>query len=300
MMGEDWLMSDLILTGIIAPDPCVLHYKFDESFGTTVADSSSNGYTGTAFDDLNQTPVDITIRMDPGISGNSFHFSHEGEINECGIKIPHQVFADNGISQEITVALWVKNAYPDEDPDGGAFILDFRLWDGISPDAGARVLAIEAADDSDTFVFHDGDESVSYDLDWDSHTEWNHYSFVRNASNLAIYVNGVLEEISASDGVPMADPNLLYLGIAADRAPGSTEGMHDGFTGNLEDFQIFAYALTEGQAGYLGTGGTGYVSMPPSVVNLYDSEAAGLKAVNFRDYAILMNSWLETKLWPPE
>jgi len=298
MMSEDWLLSDLLLVGIGAPDPCVLHYKFDESSGTTVADSSGNGYTGEAFGDLNQTPVDISIRMDAGISGNSFHFSHGGGVEECGINIPLQVFTDNSISQEITVALWIKNAHTEEDPDGGAFMLEFREWDEVSPDANDRVLAVETTDDGETYVFHDNSQDVSYDLDWDSHTEWTHYCFVRDANNLAIYVNGILEEVSSSSGAPLADPNLLYLGLSADRAPGNSEGMHDGFTGNVEDFQIFDYALTESQAGYLGTAGTGYVPMPPSIMDLYDGEPAGLKAVNLRDFAVLMNSWLEIQLWP--
>jgi hypothetical protein len=33
-------------------------------------------------------------------------------------------------------------------------------------------------------------------------------------------------------------------------------------------------------------------------VNLYDKESAGDGAINFRDYAVLMESWLEEILWP--
>jgi hypothetical protein len=286
-------MQDIILDIVTAPDPCVLHYKFDETSGTTVADSA-NGYTGTVFDDVNQAPAEISGRMEAGVSGNSFHFFSPDYM---GVKIPPAVFTDNSISQEISIGLWIKNAHPDETPDGGAFMWEFREWNGVSVDADERVLAVETTDNGDSYTFHDNSESVSYDLDWENHTEWNHYTFVRDANNLAIYVNGFLEEISDSNGTAMATPGLLHLGITCDRAPGNEGDMHDGFTGNIDEFQIFDYALSAAQAGYLGTGGTGYVPLN-ATLNIYDNEAPGQKAVNFKDYSKLMLFWLEEKLWP--
>ena len=298
MMGGQWLMQDRILDTITAPDPCVLHYKFDESFGTTLADSA-NGYNGLFFDDVNQTPADITEFMDAcGVSGNSFHFSHSvGDADTIGIKIPKEVFPDNGISQEISLAVWIKNVHTGETPDGSAYMLEFREWNFVSVDANERVLAVETSDNGNTYTFHDNSESVEYDLDWENHTEWNHYTFVRDDANLAIYVNGYLEEIGDSNGTAMAAPGLLYLGLSADRALNHTEGLHDGFTGNIDEFQIFDYALTEAQAGYLGTGETGYVPLR-AALNIYNLEPDGQKAVNFRDYAVLMLNWLDKKYWP--
>jgi hypothetical protein len=294
LMVVDWLATDTLLSPITAPDPCILHYKFDETSGTTATDASGNDYTGTFFDDLDQTPVDITGRSDTGVDGNSFHFTSPEYI---GVKMPAEVFTENGISQEITVAVWIKNAHPEEDPDGTAFMWEFREWDGASPDANERVLAVEVSDNGDTYTLLDNSESVSYDLDWDEHTEWQHYGFVRDANNLAIWVNGSVAAVDDSNGTAMATPGLLYVGISADRAPGNTEGMHDGFTGNMDDWKIYNYALPADEMGYLGTDGTGYVPLF-SAYDLYDGEPAGQKAVNIRDLAVVLNSWLEEKLWP--
>ncbi|MHC4864741.1 MAG: LamG domain-containing protein [Planctomycetota bacterium] len=294
IMARDWLATDIILSPITAPDPCILHYKFDETSGTTAADASGKGYTGTFFDDVDETPVDITGRSDPGLNGNSFHFTSPEYI---GVKMPATVFTENGISQEITIGVWIKNAHPDEDPDGGAFMWEFREWDGVSPDANERVLAVEAADDGETYILRDSSESVSYDLDWDEHTQWQHYTFVRDANNLAIYVNGMLVAMGDSNGTPMATPDLLHVGISADRAPGNTEGMHDGFTGNMDDWKMYDYALPAAQIAYLGTDGTGYVPLL-SAYDLYDGEPQGQKAINLRDLAELLRKWLEQKLWP--
>jgi hypothetical protein len=294
LMVGDWLATDALLAPITPPDPCILHYKFDETSGTTAADASGNDYTGTFFDDVDETAVDITGRSDPGVSGNSFHFTSPEYI---GVKMPAEVFTENGISQEITVAVWIKNAHPDEDPDGGAFMCEFREWDGVSPDANERVLAVEVTDNGDTYILHDASESVSYDLDWDEHTEWQHYAFVRDANNLAIWVNGMVVAVDDSNGTAMAAPDLLHVGISADRAPGNTEGMHDGFTGNMDDWKMYDYALSAAEIGYLGTGGTGYVPLF-SAYDLHDGEPAGQKAINIRDVAELLNSWLVEKLWP--
>ncbi len=293
IMAGDWLLSDVNVNPVVEPNAPVLRYLFDESSGTTVADSVG-GYTGTFFIDMDQTPAEISGRMDPGLTGNSFHF-HSPDYG--AISIPDTLFTAEGISQDITVAVWIKNAHPDETPDGGAFMWEFREWDGVSVDGGPRVLAVEAADDGDDYIFRDQSESVSYSLDWDNHTNWQHYAFVRTDANLAIYVNGVLAEISDSNGNPMTAPDLLYVGMAADLAPGNTGDMHDGFTGNMDNWEIYDYALSDAEIGYLGTGGTG-ISPVQSPANLYDEEPAGTRAVNLRDYALLVQDWLQEMLWP--
>jgi hypothetical protein len=33
-------------------------------------------------------------------------------------------------------------------------------------------------------------------------------------------------------------------------------------------------------------------------LNLYNKELEGQRAVNFKDYAVLMDAWLEEVLWP--
>jgi len=119
---------------------------------------------------------------------------------------------------------------------------------------------------------------------------------VRNDSNLMIYANGELEKIGDSNGSPMATPGLLYLGISADRAPNHPDGFHDGFTGNMEDFMIFDYALSRDEVAHIASDGSGTFYMD-SAVNIYDKELSG-SAINFRDYAEIFTAWLEEMLWP--
>ncbi|MHC4337709.1 MAG: LamG domain-containing protein, partial [Planctomycetota bacterium] len=304
IMADDWLMSGVGTVNAEPPDAnmLILQYLFDEASGTTVADNSSNGYTGTFFTDVNQTPNDITPRMDPGKSGNSFHFS--SPMGKGGISIPNDVFADANMTQEITVSCWIKNAYPwpdtpNEIPEGGAFMWEFRQWDGISTEGGDRVLAVEAEheddDNDDTYTFRDDDESVSYDFVWSDHTDWQHYAFVRDANTLKIYVDGLLQEQGNSSGNPIAVPGLLYLGTAADRAPNNPEGLHDVFTGNIDDFRIYKYAVSYAEAVGLAEQASIYEPVD-SVANIY--EPGGEEIIDLKDFGELAKDWLKVQLWP--
>ncbi len=310
LMGDEWLMRDYNIPpeDLDPPAPSVLHYRFEEGSGSSLADSVGT-YNGTYITDVNQGPNDITVHMDVGgMSGNSFHFFENDEPNDGpvastgGIMIPKALWTEN-ITQEITVSMWLKNVHTDEDPaEGEAYMFEFREWrgewDGNSPDANERVLAVEQKDEGDELIFHDEGNDVSYDLDWENHTEWVHYSFVRDVNDLRIYVNGLLEEVEDSNVNDMNTPELLYLGVSADRAPFNEEGLHDEFTGNMDDFMIFDYALSDAQAAHLGTQGTGYVPMPPTTMNLSDNEPLGERSVNFRDFAELGLYWLDEELWP--
>jgi hypothetical protein len=103
------------------------------------------------------------------------------------------------------------------------------------------------------------------------------------------------------------------------------------FVGAIDDFRIYDYTLSSSEIEYLaklgasGTApdanhlyahyklddGTGLVALDsagvavnwwpvPSTANLVDPEAEGERSVNFRDYAILADNWLQEYLWPFE
>jgi hypothetical protein len=67
----------------------------------------------------------------------------------------------------------------------------------------------------------------------------------------------VEESVSDSNGTAIAVPDLLYVGISADHPPTSAEGLHDGFTGNMDDWQIYDYALSPSEVAHIATDGTG-------------------------------------------
>ncbi len=295
MLAADWLEYGYGTVNATAPDAdkLILRYQFEDTSGSTITDSTVPAYNGTFFTDVNQVPAEISGRVDPGKYGNSFHFSVP--IATAGISIPNDVFVDHSLSQEITVSMWIKNAHPNETPDAGAFMWEFRQWDGNSTSAGARVLAVEVTGRGDDYGFRDDDDSVWYEHDWDDHLDWQHYAFVRDADYLEIYVDGLLESRDNSSGNSMAIPGLLYLGTAADRAPGNISGMHDGFTGNVDDFRIYSYALSYSEVVSLADQVSVYDAVD-SPANLH--EPGEEETVDFKDFAVIADGWLEEILWP--
>jgi hypothetical protein len=293
--ADDWLKYGYGNVAATPPDgsKLALQYQFEQSSGSAISDDTGHGYDGTFFIDVNQIPAEISGRIEPGKSGNSFHFSTT--IATGGISMPNDVFVDYSLSQEITVCMWIRNAHPNETPDGGAYMWEFRQWDGNSTEAGPRVLAVEVSDRGDTYRFRDDNDSVSYDHEWDDHTDWQHYAFVRDADYLKIYVDGVLEGQDNSSGNPMALPGLVLLGISADRAPNNPEGLHDGFTGNMDDFRIYSYALGYGDVVSLAEQSSVYDAVD-SEANFYEPDSEEI--IDLKDYAVLAVGWLEEILWP--
>jgi hypothetical protein len=84
----------------------------------------------------------------------------------------------------------------------------------------------------------------------------------------------------------MATPGLLYLGVSADRAPGHTSGLHDGFTGNMDDFKIYSYALSESEIRNIVNDGGDHYEPLDSLADLYEDGQ-----IDFKDLAVMGSEW---------
>ena len=73
------------------------------------------------------------------------------------------------------------------------------------------------------------------------------------------------------------------------------------FNGELDEIRIYDHALTPSEIAYLADtspeDGEVYTLLP-SVAEIYDGEAKGQRAINFRDFAILTSVWLEEEMFP--
>jgi hypothetical protein len=71
------------------------------------------------------------------------------------------------------------------------------------------------------------------------------------------------------------------------------------FPGKVDEARIYSVVLSNEEIAHLGTNGAPTLHIPiPSDADLYKGEAPGSQWINFRDYGIMTNSWLETILWP--
>jgi hypothetical protein len=65
----------------------------------------------------------------------------------------------------------------------------------------------------------------------------------------------------------------------------------------LDDIRIYEYALSQAEIG--GAMGISHIYQPvDSAANIYNAEPPNSRSVNFNDYALMADSWLDLNLWP--
>jgi hypothetical protein len=281
VMAADWLDVDLTVVPS-PPDPCVLHYKFDETSGIYAYDSA-NGYH--AVTDTERVGSIDALWETGGKYNGCIRFSRNySETGYC-LEVPDAAF--DHITNQITISVWVNWDDPATMIDGGC-VLSVR--------SGAPVLEIRSWWRAGNLTFSDAEVSISYAVeeeDWSG--GWNHYAFIKdvNAGHLRIYHNGGLVAEGASNKTIDFPSDLARIGAGTSHwtAP---------YTGLVDDFRMYDYALSREEIAYIITGGSDLYVPLDSPANFYDEEPINSKAVNFRDYAILVESWLAETVWPAE
>ena len=199
VIGAGWLKAGLGTVNKTTPDAAklVLQYLFDESAGSNLADNI-NSYDGTYIVDPNGTLGDISDgRSVPGMSGNAFYCTVNEDDIETGrydicIDIPNDPWIDHNMVDDITLSMWMKNHRPESPPDGGANLLEFRQYDGVSTSGGDLILSVTTSDNTAFEFIDDGGNSGASQQDWDAMTDWTLFIFTKDVDNLRIYNNGVM------------------------------------------------------------------------------------------------------------
>ena len=271
IMGSEWLKSDKALAVSAPPTGPVGHWEFEGN----ADDSSGNNYNGTA---------EGSYSWVSGKIGSS-------AIEFTGGKV---LVPDDGKTPllnpatEVSVTAWVK--YSEAPEEYTARVVVKGNDENDSENYGLHVNDRDEA----SFFIRDSNH-INYDHSSDEilpHDEWVHIAGVFDGNDVKVYINGDMdssEDASESTGMLLQDPNGLAIGDAVD--------VDREFPGAVDDARVYNYALTDAEVAYIGTEGTGIVPLT-SIANIYDAEPVGQKAVNFRDYAHLLNSWLEEILWP--
>ena len=181
-------------------------------------------------------------------------------------------------------------------------------WIKSDGDQSAARILVKGADNRESYeleaggednlifvVREDGNESSleRYEVSTDGRVnqEWIHVAGSYDGNDMRIYINGALLGTESVGSFTLSqDTNDLAFGNRSDDT-------NREFEGSIDDVRLYGVALSDTEVAHIATEGTGYVPLI-SIANLHDSEPAGQKAVNFRDYAELMLHWLEEKLWP--
>ncbi len=333
-LASDWLFAEPNLSyGGTMSDPgtsaLTVYYKFDESSGTAIADSSGHGRNGTlsnlssvftwaykGHDDVNHC-----VNLEPGYktwiecptsiiagtadTGQTFTFwlnyderfrpAHEW----ASVLVFHSTAPGAGYAQTI------EDQLPAQPFTGGTNSpwlrwVDMRVSDetGLQGASGSRPSMI-----------------------WG---RWNHYALVYDTNvddvngQMRMYVNGKLicGDTSASYTTPWGpsetgdgNANTVRIGTRSNLADPTTDpgtsgsGEGGGFwQGKIDDMRLYSKALSVGEVQYLATDGTGSRDMQTIFIEL-DNYNDGtvtstylggqpVQIINFQDFAQLANYWL--------
>ncbi|HUT28863.1 MAG TPA: LamG domain-containing protein [Sedimentisphaerales bacterium] len=280
-MGQQWLLRDVNFAddlGIDVQEPCdanlIGHWKLDEGTGTFAEDSSANDNHGT-----------LQLTNAGGYSWVSGRIGNAVEFSGGRVKVPDTDDLKPDTNQ-VSVTAWI---YIREDMSSGRVVVKGRN--------DHESYEIEVNDD-DFFVFQfrDGKHSghTRYEVNdvvWPN--DWIHLAGTYDGSTLACYVNGQLSEakdVNNPYGLARCpnDP-----GLAIGNEPDANESP---FEGIIDDVRIYDYGLSHAEVAWLATKGTGEFLIT-SPVNLFSGEDP--EVINFKDFAKLMESWLEERFWPP-
>ena len=134
--------------------------------------------------------------------------------------------------------------------------------------------------------------------------KWNHWAAVKSEPNvLIVYCNG--SEVARTTSAAVEAAPLIKLPIESFRI-----GMRGGewsnwgkWTGKMQDFKVWDYALDANEVAYEATDGTGVVELIPLVsrsnINLSGGTAGDAnQVVNFTDVAKICDQWRQQVLWP--
>jgi hypothetical protein len=276
IMSNEWLRTDANLNPVTAPSPGpVGHWRLDGD----ADDSSVNGNHGTA----------------------------EGEYTWISGRIGSGAIEFSGDGGRVLVAD-APELRPTDEVSASAW-----FYYSVDQGHGARVV-VKGADNVETFALeiNDDDEARFYvrDVNNDNtfpvnteniwQNEWMHLAgtYDGDGNTVKVYVNG--READSRD-----DATFVSQGISLSQDPvglaigNRSDDTNRQFIGKVDDVQVYDYALSAQQVAHLATEGNGYVVLA-SQANLYDAEPAGSKAINFKDFTVLLDGWLEMKLWPLE
>ena len=276
IISNDWLVSGYDVTVTAASDANLeAHYELDGN----LLDSSVNGYDGDPCG---------TIAYVAGKSGHAVEFL--GATGGSFVNVPGY-FGVVG-TQSRTCSAWIRTHLTGEIVSWGQNSAG-QKWVFRVQESNGVIGAIRVEVNGGYAV---GTTDVRDD-------EWHHVAAVLvddgtpNATEIALYVDGVREVVSAllDEPINTATDGVVRIG----EAPWHTRP----FTGQIDDVRIYSRALPPGEVANLAGINVGEALYVPVQVLLSTSADADLnddEAIDFKDFAALAAQWLEEQLWPTE
>ena len=266
---------------LLAADPLGITagYAFNETSGTTTADASGHGITGT----LTNGPT-----FTAGKYGNAVNLDGINDYVNLGNPTALQ------LTGSMTLSAWVYvSSFPADDAvvisKRGANAVGFQL--DLTKDTGPRTIGFKLTSSS-------GGQMIRYGTTALQPNTWYHIAGVYNATTktMDVYLNGVLDN-GALVGTVTASQQNSTANVNIGRRPGAS-GFE--FAGRIDDVRIADHALTQSQiqtdmVTTLGTDTvapstpTGLTATPVSTTQINLSWTASTDNVGVTGYQVFRN-----------
>jgi len=270
LVGAGWLTRDEYITSVNPGDAnLVAYYEFEG----TANDSGINALHGTESGGPSYAA---------GMFGQAIVLDGVDDYVDCN---NNNSIAD--ITGYVTVSAWIKLN------QGGIDQKIAANQDGI---AGGYKMAI-FNDDRAEFEIRTSANTAILNRGVAGGTVlqtnvWYHVAGVYSEGNyIRTYVNGVLDRELVTTEILGTSTGALLLG----RQPLGANY----FNGQMDDVRIYDSALSKAEIAYLATDGGAGIHIPiQSDADVYQGEAPGNQWINFKDYALIADKYLEQILWP--
>jgi len=310
VMANAWLDAPVTIPNPVDPGTTglTLWHRFDSTTGTTLVDSSGNGYAGDVNCDPNLDDPSIgipsTILWEASTSpdgGNCINITPWLD-NEVNVIVDLDTRALNNSQTSITLAVWINgDTYM---PLSGwprliAATQDFNTLAQDENEAIEIECPVPRTENRSWTTFRAGiigdsnGVSTSQDQPLSAYAgSWQHWAFVRDGIGNRIYIYHNGGQVADGNAVnPLFDNTIPFEHFRLF----ATRWDYEKWYGKMDDFRVYNRALTPGEIGWLGTVGHNGVVPWYQPSNL---KTTSPDRVNLNDFAILANDWLETSLWP--
>ena len=292
-MARDWLVRDEVITttppgsaGLVA------YYPFETGIDAAAMDASGNLHNGTLTDSVTFTT--------PGIMDSTYAINFDGS---AGSRISIGTWNPAQGTGELTLALWVNWAGP-RDPHGGQPQGLICKRDGWSADDLMFMFEMDTPDAADTrgsFALRQHTNGNT-DVYTEAHImdqfigQWAHVAATFDGTTAMLFLNGSEVASGPFSFGDKTDAGMTIGNVNSD----SWDGCPGVFNGEMDEVRIYNHALSPAQVAYLAdtTPSDGQLHSVPSQAEFIEAGAQSTLVVNFSDFAVLADMWLDEMMWP--
>jgi hypothetical protein len=324
-MAATWLVGDeVVLTKNPTDANLVLYYPLNEGDGNKVYPAAGTGgeagslepWTGRLYHTWPNPPRNTATLVStdhaPGIGGSGCVY----EDGTLGGRISCGIYGQLGLGigptppdiNAITLSIWAKWLGPRTwDPDlltRGQGLMGKRggwsdatvvwtFWIGADSSLGLGHYGVTTVPPRPDCVTPAGTMDAYIG-------RWTHMAATFDGNTARLYLNG----FEAASGLWMfnhgPDANI-FLTLGQTNDVNAWNNCPSSFYGYIDEPRIYNRALEPSEIAYLAdpTPGDGVLQIPvPSAAELYAKEPVGQQMVNFKDFAVVANKWLEEDMYP--